>query len=1048
MKQQRGAPEGRSFSDQDLEPRVLLRLAAASSAAVLFHELSAYLRDDWHLGELHFALIDAAVSDSADEPPQCVHGLPALAATLQPYPPANDASDGLETSIAEAPAASDVPHHSPAEIEAALCVSLRDDLQVQVFSAEPLQPAAQAVVKDCLEAVAPVIVRVAMQRREELAHREEAGLICLYRELARASELPDVLELLGQEIRRRALFDGYWVMLREGDELICRHMDLPLGYKGMEPAYAELRIPLSDHTAEAQVIASGQPVYLGRGDISAYSQTLQQRFERWCMESLVLIPFYSFQGSSGLLAGFRQSGTVCPSRLKRLVRRLRLFADHLHHANTVTELKRRQSEVVAAEQLRQRFLGLIGQLVELTDTDQIYKVITREFLSWLPFEVAGVLRADDGRLKVKRLAYKDSAAEVGRKWQRYYGEVSYEIDEADGVSARCFLSNQRIFFPDGLRIMGLPMSAKDRRALELLKTPRTILFVPIRQNDVPVGVLWLGSVTQPVEITEAQMVLAEAVCSIVGTTIANAELYTTVERQKAEIQQALQTLEATQARLAKAEQERMQALVQAKEAAEASSAAKSFFVANTSHEIRTPLTAIIGFAENLEEQATDPEVRESAEVILRNGRHLLGLIGDILDFTKIESGRVEVESAVFRPRDIIYELESTIEVLAREKGLAFRIDRRFPLPEHISGDPNRLRQVLLNLCNNAVKFTDEGEVTVTVECDIERELLIVGVADTGVGIPQDQLQRVFEPFVQLEAPNGRHYGGTGLGMAIARDLVELMGGRLEVDSKVGRGSVFRLELPTGSLADTEWVLDIGECARRETSTQAAPAVPRLRGSVLLVEDGPDNQRLLKLLVERCGASVSVAGDGAEAIELALEREFDLVLMDIQMPLVTGTEALAHLRQLGYRKPIVALTANVLSEDVEQYLGAGFDGYLSKPVDRRAFYRTLEAYLAPDKAAGAEQGQALSLALQELREDFDASLSGHLQRMQHAWEAEDWPSVAYEAHKIKGGAATFGRQEVGALATTLEWLARRVAERKRAPEELQRLLERFEEMLAG
>ncbi|MBT5746520.1 MAG: response regulator, partial [Gammaproteobacteria bacterium] len=375
-------------------------------------------------------------------------------------------------------------------------------------------------------------------------------------------------------------------------------------------------------------------------------------------------------------------------------------------------------------------------------------------------------------------------------------------------------------------------------------------------------------------------------------------------------------------------------LVLALEQAQAASKAKDDFLASMSHELRTPLTSIIGNTELMEASGLNQNQVELMGSIGVSSRGLLSLINDILDLSKIESGKFEVDHLDYDLNLLINELNQSFSGRAKESGLALDVVQKEPFPMQFVGDERRIGQILINLMGNAIKFTQEGGVTLQAWVDEER--LHFSITDTGIGMSDEVLERLFKPFEQADQSISRRYGGTGLGLHISATLAELMGGSIDVSSEEGVGSCFQFNLPY------------------QLSDQAAlPLEPRasqqqvnyFRGHVLVAEDTPELQMMERKILEAAGIEVTIANNGKEAVEHGLATPFDLILMDMQMPEMDGIEATQLMRSVGCETPIVALTANVMQQHREQFETAGCDGFLSKPIDQASLMGVLRQYLA-------------------------------------------------------------------------------------------------------
>jgi PAS domain S-box-containing protein len=391
----------------------------------------------------------------------------------------------------------------------------------------------------------------------------------------------------------------------------------------------------------------------------------------------------------------------------------------------------------------------------------------------------------------------------------------------------------------------------------------------------------------------------------------------------------------------------------ARAVAEAASRSKSEFLANMSHEIRTPMTAILGYADIL----LDPSIRpnqqlDCVQVIRRNGEHLLSIINDILDIAKIEAGKMTIEQIDCSIEEVLANVESLMRVRASEKRLEFGVTYLSPIPKTVQTDPTRLRQIVLNLTGNALKFTQKGGVKI--QCDFvatPRATIRVSVVDTGIGLTESQLAALFLPFQQADESTTRKFGGTGLGLAISRRLSQMLGGDIVVTSTHGEGSCFAIEFFAGN-GPFEFYQPTGV----RVPAAVAPAVTAtagdqpLAGRVLLAEDGIDNQRLVKFQLSKLGIDVEIAENGLIALQKfdMAEREgrrYDLVLMDMQMPEMDGYAATKHLRARGYVGPIVALTAHAMAGDRDRCIDTGCSDYLTKPIDRRELQRVLKENLS-------------------------------------------------------------------------------------------------------
>jgi signal transduction histidine kinase/CheY-like chemotaxis protein/HPt (histidine-containing phosphotransfer) domain-containing protein len=517
----------------------------------------------------------------------------------------------------------------------------------------------------------------------------------------------------------------------------------------------------------------------------------------------------------------------------------------------------------------------------------------------------------------------------------------------------------------------------------------------------------------------------------------------------------LQTQRQARRLLEQSVDERTRDLAEANDRLTRASRAKTEFLANMSHEIRTPLAAILGFTDLLDDDRLDAsERRKITGILRRNGEHLLGILSNILDIAKIEAGKLTIEAMSCSPRDIAEEVCSLLRNQAEGKGLKLllRIEAA-AIPRRIESDPTRIRQILVNLVGNAIKFTARGSVTLALGLDMRSSgpWLRFEVRDSGIGLSAENMQRIFAEFEQADASTTRRFGGTGLGLAICRRLSEVLGGEISVSSVLNEGATFRLQLPIKESADATHDIN-------QTTIVAPRGVPPPRGlRILVADDSSDIQMLMTRFLADIDARVALASDGRQAVTmvLAAEREarpFDLVLMDLHMPELDGAEAVRELRAAGVDRPIIALTASAYLEDRDRCTEAGYNDFLTKPIDRGQLVQRIATVcrdrgtpIAEVRTADADGG-ASSLVVAPAPATFDSArlleLVGGDQTAQQAVIAlfqkdasplaravetsaahGDAAAVRAAAHKLKGMLATIGAADVAQLAGALESAAR-------------------------
>jgi CheY-like chemotaxis protein/HPt (histidine-containing phosphotransfer) domain-containing protein len=524
-------------------------------------------------------------------------------------------------------------------------------------------------------------------------------------------------------------------------------------------------------------------------------------------------------------------------------------------------------------------------------------------------------------------------------------------------------------------------------------------------------------------------------------------------------------------------------LKSAKEEADAANQAKSDFLANISHEIRNPMNAIVGFTDVLRRGLEDgPESRcDYLNTIHSSGTHLVGLINDILDLSKIEAGRMEVAICEWSPWQVLTEVVAVMGGKAQENGIELKCEIRGLIPATIQSDPTRLRQIRMNLVSNAIKFTHQGSIRIVAETREENGAphLRFEVIDTGIGMTPEQADRVFEEFVQADSSVTRRFGGTGLGLAISKRLTEALGGQITVTSEIDSGSTFSFSVATNDLAGVAMlnIEQAWESVKSGYQQQVGLQIAFMPARILVTDDTPANRKLVGLVLRKAGLTVDEAENGLEAVEMASTTEYDLALMDMQMPVMDGFTATSMLREKEMTLPVIALTANVMQSDRERCYASGCTGFLTKPIDIDQLLRTLAEYLQTTDLPVEEPTTEASLAasplqipaiasvtesatsattvlsegavvqradidkrrvlvstlpteipeFREIVEQFVDGLEPMIEELHHAWQNRNFEELTSLAHRLKGTGGTVGFADFTAPAERLQRQAEANAE---------------------
>ncbi|THB64478.1 MAG: response regulator [Gammaproteobacteria bacterium] len=881
----------------------------------------------------------------------------------------------------------------------------------------------------------------------------QSELIDISRKLNNSDSIDETLGIMAEVIDDNADVDGFSINIADVKQknLVCEFVSLPKEYKGFESTLRYYRYSLDYDGLNARAFKTKQSVFINEDEIVKYSERMQQRYFDWKMMSQVIIPICDGDSAIGTVMISRKNGELTSETVSLLKEKLSFFCKMIQKQRYYADLERKEQQIKRSVEEMEDFHLFIGRISELTSAEQIYETIAEQFLKNYDFNMCGIYLRTSRGLEVKKISTSDdSCRQEADKWFDYWSKNVYRIDMAEGAPAVAFIKNIYVYLEDIQQVAGLPMSVKDKGSYSVINDIHSCLHMPITYRGEAIGILSLWGVRKKVVLDDKDVQFIRRICAFAGTAIRNAETYSVVEKQKKEIEKAAADLE------------------RAKVDAESSANAKSFFLANMSHEIRTPLNAIVGLSGLMQHTALSVKQSDYIKKIDGASKHLLGVINDILDFSKIDAGKLSIENIEFNLKERLGEICAFFADKIPEKGIDIVFNYPPFLPAVVMGDQLRIGQVVTNLLGNSIKFTKSGYVELKIEVD-NNEKLVISVTDTGIGIPSEKTNALFESYTQAEDSTSRNYGGTGLGLAISKKLVEAMGGEISVSSRVGEGSCFSFTLPfveglleeegskenikrtlygksaviyddcqalrrslakmlsyygvecvsIGSQYELEHILEqskhidiaiVDYAAQDEDSkylhqlkdlknngasvialmsisenfkNQDAPYTTVINKPVLeevliagivgeelyknrcadetflakrpvsydgkralLVEDNAINQQVALELLKNIGFGVEIAETGLEAIKMLELRYYDIVFMDIKMPVMGGIEATEKIRlNPAFKKlPIIAMTANAMSGDEKVCIDAGMNAYISKPIDPQVLYATINKQL--------------------------------------------------------------------------------------------------------